>query len=164
VGAVPEVVVRTPVDLRVRHAGSVVPLPRAHVKGGIPPLACRAAEYMLPTEPARLASVEISAGIAGTVIVAVPLLVVSAIEVAVIVAVCELLVGAEAVKVAEVVVSFDIVPAPLAVNVVVSFPSTLLVAAETATLSAGALPPHPAMAPDNTAVNTPRTTNHQNLR
>ena len=31
VGAVPEVVVRMPPDLRVRHVGSVVPLPRAQV-------------------------------------------------------------------------------------------------------------------------------------
>ena len=77
------------------------------------------------------------------------------------VAVCALPVGAGAVKVAEVVVSLDIVPGPLtvqvtppvflslvtvAVNVVVSFPSTVLDAAVTATLVAGALPPHPNMA------------------
>ena len=105
---------------------------------------------------------------------------VSAIEVAVIVADCAELVGADAVNVAEVVVVFDRVPPPLtlqvtpaeflsfvtvAVNVVVSLPSTVLAANVTATLAAGELPPQPVKVAARTEVNRPRMTNQQkNLR
>jgi hypothetical protein len=110
---VPDVVVRVPFDFSVRQAGSVTPVPKAHVNGGIPPLACKLTEYAVPTAPAILALVDVTEGAAGIVIVVVPVLLESATEVAVIVAVCDELVAAGAVKVAEVVVWFDSVPGPL---------------------------------------------------
>lgn len=115
--------------------------------------------------------VEVTAGAAGTVMVAVLDLLVSATEVAVIVTVCEELVAAGAVNVAEVVVSLDKVPAlalqvtpaeflswlTVAVRVVVSVPSTVLAAAVTATLGELEPPVQPVMKPSVVAVKTNMT-------
>lgn len=84
----PFAVVSVPSDLSVRHAGRVVPLPNAHVNGGMPPLAASLTENALPTAPVRLALVVVTAGAAGTVIVTVPVCVFLATEVAVMVTVC----------------------------------------------------------------------------
>jgi hypothetical protein len=71
----------------------------------MPPVPASVTEYVVPTATDCWALVRlVIAGAAGTVIVAVPVLVVSATEVAVIVTVCEELVAAGAVNVAEVVV------------------------------------------------------------
>jgi len=115
--------------------------------------------------------VEVTDGVAGTVIVAVELFDVSVIEVAVMVAVCEALVAAEAVKVAVLVVLFDSVPAPLtlqvtpaeveslltvAVNVVLSPPSTFAAPAVTETLADFA-PPQPLSQNENVKRTTPKS-------
>jgi hypothetical protein len=63
----------------------------------MPPLACNVTENELPTAPVRLALVEVTAGMAGTVMVTVPDCVVFATEVAVIVMFCCELVAAGAV-------------------------------------------------------------------
>jgi hypothetical protein len=54
-------------------------------------------EYVLPTAPVRFVLVEVTDGIAATVMLAVPVLVASATEVAVIVTGCDELVAAGAV-------------------------------------------------------------------
>jgi hypothetical protein len=88
----------TPEELKVRHAGSALPvLETAHVYGEMPPLACKASDNDDPTTPVRLELIVVTAGAAGIVMDAVPVLVVSAIEVAVMVAVWGLLVAAGAV-------------------------------------------------------------------
>lgn len=127
----------------------------------MPPLPANVIENAVPTAPVRVELVVVTAGAAGMVMVAVPDLLESATEVAVMVADCEELVAAGAVYVAELVVVFDKVPSPLkvhltppeflswvtaAVSVVVSLPSTVLAAAVTATLIGLELPPHPVKA------------------
>ena len=114
----------------------------------------------------------VTAGAAGTVMVAVPVLVVSATEVAVIVMVCEVLVAAGAVNVAEVAVVFDRVPADAvqvtpaefrslvtaAVKVVVSDQSTVVEAAVMVTGPTAVDPPQPASHNTNDAARAPINT------
>jgi hypothetical protein len=112
----------------------------------------------------------VTAGAAGTVIVALAVLVVSATEVAVTVAVCAELVAAGAVKVAPVVDVLESVPPPLTVqvtpalfrslvtvadSVVESVPSTVVADAVTATLTF-ACPPQPIRLNAHTIVITSR--------
>jgi hypothetical protein len=100
--------------------------------------------------------VVVTTGIAGIVMVTLPVFVLSAIDVAVMVIVCCELVAAGAVKVAEDVVVFDSVPPPLTLQftpaaflsfvtvtltVVVFAPSTVGEAAVTEMLSGAELPP-----------------------
>ena len=89
---VPEI---APAELMAKPAGRV-PLVMVHVYGGMPPLAAMAPEYAVPTVPATSAPV-VTAGAAGTVMVAVAVLVVSAMEVAVTVTVAAVLEAAGAV-------------------------------------------------------------------
>jgi hypothetical protein len=63
----------------------------------MPPLPCNASDKDAPTDPVRLELVVVTVGAAGTVMVAVPVMVDSATEVAVMVAVCDELVAAGAV-------------------------------------------------------------------
>jgi hypothetical protein len=142
----------------------------------MPPLACNVIEYAVPTVPVRLVLVEVTAGAAGTVIVAVPVLLVSATEVAVIVADCDELVAAGAVYVAPVVDVFDSVPPPLtlqvtppeflsfvtvALTVVVSVPSTVLADAVTAMLKGWEEPPQPDKPAATIAAKNATATNEQ---
>jgi hypothetical protein len=99
VGAVPDVVVSTPAELRVRHAGSALPVLETaqFLYGGMPPLPCKVTENAVPTPPMRLVLVVVTASLAGTVIVTVPVCVDFATEVAVMVMLCDELVAAGAV-------------------------------------------------------------------
>jgi Zn-dependent protease len=86
----------TPPEVMVKQGGKR-PLVRVHVYGAIPPEPASVTAYADPTELARPALTVVIEGAAGTVIVAVPVLAVSAADVAVIVAVCAELVAAGAV-------------------------------------------------------------------
>lgn len=118
----------------------------------------------------------VTAGAAGTVITAVPDFVVSAIEVAVTVTVCEELVAAGSVIVAAVVEVPDRVPAlvlqltpaefrssaTVAVKVVASVPSTVVAAAVTVTEPTDGEPPQPAV--DKTTNDDTRIARHDSAR
>lgn len=114
-GAVPDVVVSTPDELSVRHDGNALPLLETaqFLYGVTPPLPCNCTEKAEPTAPVRLLLVVVTVGVAGTVMVAVPVFEVSAMEVAVTVTVCAELVGAGAINVVELVVEPERVPALL---------------------------------------------------
>ena len=110
-GAGPE---STPAEVRAHAVGSVPPV-RVHLYGAMPPLPASVTVYAAPTEPAGSALVVI-VGLAGTVSIVVPVLVVSATEVAVTVTVTAEFDAAGAVQVAPVVDVFDSVPPPVTVH------------------------------------------------
>jgi hypothetical protein len=143
----------------------------------MPPVPASVTEYVVPTATDCWAAVRlVIAGAGGTVIVAVPVLVVSATEVAVIVIVCKELVASGAVNVAEVVVVFDRLPALVlqvtpaefrslvtaAVRVVVSVPSTLVAVAVAVTGPTDEEPPQPVV--DNIENNNAGIPRHNSAR
>jgi hypothetical protein len=111
---------RAPADVSVRQLGSV-PAVNFQVYGDMPPETASVSENAVPTVAGGSEEVVIE-GAAGTVIVMVAVLDVSATEVAVIVAVKEEAEGAGAVYVTEVLEVFDSVPPPLTVQVTPSLP------------------------------------------
>lgn len=151
---------RTPAEVSERHEGRDEPEAAAqlHVYELMPPLPAMVTDFAMPTDQARLALVVVIDGAAGIVMVVVPVLVVSAIDVAVMVTVCDELVAAGAVKVAELVVVLESVPllvlqvtpalflswATVAVSVAVSPPSTVAAEGVTVMLMGFEMPPQPA--------------------
>ena len=93
-GAGPE---SSPAFVRVQPVGRVPPV-RVQVKGATPPVPANCSEYAAPTAPVNCVPVGgVIAGLAAMVSVTLPVLVLSATEVAVMVTVCAALVAAGAV-------------------------------------------------------------------
>ena len=154
-GAGPE---SRPPAVRDQPVGRVPP-DKVQVYGAMPPVLANCSEYAAPTEPVNCVPLgAVIAGLAGIVSVKLPVLVLSATEVAEMITVCADVVAAGAIKVTEVVVIFDRVPPPLtlhvtplvplslvtvAVSVIAFAPSTEVTEALTETTAEGLPPPHP---------------------